>query len=304
MQLIAYLGTPETTPFFTYRRIIASFYYNYAMLVVNSFGLQDALERTPINLAHFFTRCHSSAIACATLVRDELGPRGFLRYSPDSHFVQCSYAVLSLLKVCSTQCSSDELHANTSARFFYNQLVRPAFRAYLDSEKSTFAIIKDVADLLEHISADPLHTPALYSTFLRALIAARVDGATQPSSPPQRDALDKSNVHWGPDVHSHQHLNGDDVHGHSHFHSHTDFGSPSLLGGSLDAANASAEFQFNSEMGPVVDISTFPPTMAPTHSNDHASGMLSMDSILSSGFWDSVLVPGAISCSRTFLQVR
>lgn len=85
--------------YYTYLVIIANFYYNYAMLVVNSFGLQNALERAPVNVGHFFTRCYSSAVACATTVKDELGPRGFLRYSPDSHFVQCSYAVLSLLKV-------------------------------------------------------------------------------------------------------------------------------------------------------------------------------------------------------------
>jgi hypothetical protein len=70
------------------------------MLVVNSFGLQNAMERTAVNIGHFFTRCHSSATICAKLVRDELAPRGFLKYSPDSHFVMISYAVLSLLKVC------------------------------------------------------------------------------------------------------------------------------------------------------------------------------------------------------------
>lgn len=50
------------------------------------------------------------------------------------------------------------------------------------------------------------------------------------------------------------------------------------------------EFQFDGEMGPVADISTFPPTMAP-HSDDHM-GMLSIDTILSTSFWDNVLVPG------------
>lgn len=53
------------------------------------------------------------------------------------------------------------------------------------------------------------------------------------------------------------------------------------------------EFQFDSEMGPVADISTFPPTMAANPSNDDGlNGMMSMDSILSNNFWDSVLVPG------------
>lgn len=52
------------------------------------------------------------------------------------------------------------------------------------------------------------------------------------------------------------------------------------------------EFQFESEMGPVADMSTFPPTMAPNPS-ENTMGSLTMDNILSSGFWDSVLVPGA-----------
>ena len=80
--------------------MISQFYFNYANLVLNSFGLQDALERCPVNIGHFFARVHTSAHACATIVRDKLGPSGFMKYSPDSHFVQTSYAVLSLLKVC------------------------------------------------------------------------------------------------------------------------------------------------------------------------------------------------------------
>jgi len=82
-----------------YKKTIAQFYYNYAMLVLNSFGLQNALERAPLDLGHFFGRVYTSAHTCATLVRDSLGPVGYMKYSPDSHFVQTSYAVLSLLKV-------------------------------------------------------------------------------------------------------------------------------------------------------------------------------------------------------------
>jgi hypothetical protein len=79
--------------------MISQFYFNYAMLVLNSFGLQNAMEYAPLNIGHFFARVHFSATACATIVRDQLGPNGFMKYSPDSHFVQTSYAVLSLLKV-------------------------------------------------------------------------------------------------------------------------------------------------------------------------------------------------------------
>lgn len=58
-----------------------------------------------------------------------------------------------------------------------------------------------------------------------------------------------------------------------------------------DTIHTLSEFQFEGEMGPVADVSTFPPTMAPDPMEDPVSGM-TMDSIFSSNFWDSVLVPG------------
>lgn len=75
------------------------FYFYYYMLVVNSFGLQNAMERSPVDIPHFFARVHTAATAVSTIARDELVPRGYLKYSPDSHFVFLSYAILSLLKV-------------------------------------------------------------------------------------------------------------------------------------------------------------------------------------------------------------
>ncbi len=89
----------ETPEFTQYTAGIAEFYINYTMLVLNSFGLQNALEAAPLNIGYFFGRVHASAVNCATIVRDHLGPSGFMKYSPDSHCVQTSYAVLSLLKV-------------------------------------------------------------------------------------------------------------------------------------------------------------------------------------------------------------
>ncbi len=82
-----------------YRMLIANFYFHYAMLTINAFGLQNSLERSAVDIGHFFARCHSSAVSCATILRDEMGPLGYLKYAPDSHFVMGSYAVLSLLKV-------------------------------------------------------------------------------------------------------------------------------------------------------------------------------------------------------------
>ncbi|TFK36330.1 fungal-specific transcription factor domain-containing protein [Crucibulum laeve] len=234
-----------------YKKLISQFYFHYAMLVLNSFGLQNALERAPIDIGHFFARCHSSAIACANLVRDELGPRGYMKYSPDSHFVQTSYAVLSLLK-----------------------LVRPEFQAFLDNEQTTLSLVKDVADVLENIAANPLHTPVLYSGFLRALISAKleaansaVNGDTKPNIDQEQSSASQGEM--PPNGFSHLHQNH--------------YGSDSSL--------LLNEFQFDGEMGPVADMSTFPPTMAPAPSEDTMGG-LTMENILSSGFWDSMLVPG------------
>ncbi|KAJ7578465.1 fungal-specific transcription factor domain-containing protein [Mycena floridula] len=219
-----------------YRKLISQFYLNYHMLVINSFGLQNALERNPIDIGHFFARCHSSAMTCATIIRDQLGPSGYMRYSPDSHCVLTSYAVLSLLK-----------------------LVRPEFAAYLDDEQNTIQLVRDVADVLDNISANPHHTPALYSGFLRALISAKVDGEPRKTTPsPPRNGNDLQNA----------------------------FNDPTFD----DSTFLLNEFQFNSEMGPVVDMSTFPPTMATNTSSD--DGGFKMDNILSNAFWDSVIVPG------------
>lgn len=69
------------------------------MLVINSFGLQNAFERSLVDVGYFFGRVHTSATACCLIIKDELAPAGYLRYTVDSHYVLTSYAVLSLLKV-------------------------------------------------------------------------------------------------------------------------------------------------------------------------------------------------------------
>lgn len=98
--------------------LIANFYFHYAMLTINAFGLQNALERSAVDIGHFFARCHSSAVSCATILRDEMGPSGFLKYSSDSTFVMGSYAVLSLLKVCSI-CAPPYLRALMRPPLFF-----------------------------------------------------------------------------------------------------------------------------------------------------------------------------------------
>jgi len=223
-----------------------NFFLNYGLLVVNSFGLQNALERSHVDIGHFFARCYGAAQAVAMTVLDELGPSGALRYCTDSNFVQCSYAVLSLLK-----------------------FIRPEFRSFLENEQKTISLIKDVAELLERIAAGPLHTPALYSTLLQALISAKFDSGSIVQNSPRL---------------------GENQNGISE-------DQMSMLSGATqepllgpDTINP-INFHSTGEMGPVADMSIFPPRMAPT-TTDGNPGLLSMDSILSSDFWDSVLVPG------------
>ena len=106
LTMISALTPPGLSEHVTkYRVPIANFYFHYAMLTINAFGLQNALERSAVDIGHFFARCHSSAVSCASIFRDDLGPAGFLRYAPDSHFVMGSYAVLSLLKVRPSVCA-------------------------------------------------------------------------------------------------------------------------------------------------------------------------------------------------------
>ncbi|OBZ65745.1 Protein priB [Grifola frondosa] len=211
------VGNNETEYIRKYRELIANFYFNYAMLTVNSFGLQNALERSAVDIGHFFARCHSSAISCATLIRDELGPQGYLKYAPDSHFVSGSYAVLSLLK-----------------------LLRPEFQAFLDHERKTIAIVNDVANSFENVAASPLHAPALYSCFLRALISAKTDTASAISFAQYMDGhgmiTQDAQVASG---------NGTQLNGHSQGH--------------VTAVDPLETFAYSGEMGPVADISTFPP---------------------------------------------
>ncbi|KAJ2933127.1 hypothetical protein H1R20_g3975, partial [Candolleomyces eurysporus] len=257
----------ENSPTVEYKRMMRRFYFNYAMLVLNSFGLQNALERAHMNIPHFFARCHTTAMTCATIVRDTLGPSGFLRYSPDSHFVQISYAILTLLK-----------------------LIRPEFQAFLDNEQNTLQLVKDVADILDNVAANNLHTPALYSGFLRALISAKLesksaslDGSGSDTKTPPEEISGITHLEMQPATGFHP-PPPPPQHHHQQQQSHAG----QVMEGSY---NLLSEFQFDAEMGPVADMSTFPPTMAPPPPDDANAGLM-MENILSSGFWDSMLIPG------------
>ncbi|KAB5595391.1 Fungal Zn(2)-cys(6) binuclear cluster domain containing protein [Ceratobasidium theobromae] len=241
-----------------YRSSAAAFYYHYAMLVVNSFGLQNAMERSPVDISHFFSRCHTSAMSCALVVRDELIPRDYMRYSPDSHFVFTSYAVLTLLK-----------------------LIRPEFSAFLDNEQKTLKLVQNIADLFEQIAANPYHTPALYSTFLRALITAKKESATAPSSPKPVNGQDPGTAdeqvqqNHGPTISPDEPM-----------------GDTSVYTMGLRLYPPTGDGALFGEQAAGFDDS-FPPPMGGHIGGDDATmNGLGMEHMFSNGFWDSMLMPG------------
>lgn len=170
----------------------------------------------------------------------------------------------------------------------------------MDEEK-TIKLVKELADTLESVAVGPLHTPRLYSTFLKAVIASKtgttVNGEREafengePSEPPTSPS-----IHPSPPTSIQsplqQHLSQ------SHADTQLEMISPNPPPVELVPAVPAPTngffpdyypFQNDGEMGTAVDISTFPPTMA---EQDHSWPSLSVDNIFSTNFWDNVLVPG------------
>ncbi|KAG9051178.1 hypothetical protein FS837_011293 [Tulasnella sp. UAMH 9824] len=254
-----------------YRGLIAQFYYHYANVVINSFGLQNALERSPMDIAHFFGRCHSAAVSCARIVKEELAPKGYMRYSPDSHFVLFSYALLTLLK-----------------------LIRTEFRAFIQNEDSILSLVGEVADLFEDMAVNQWHTPG--STFLRALVSSKAgqtrDGTPAPSGDnnvPTANGDGDASMQEPPESNGTHPPTGGAAPQPPPSAPHSDNSSA----GMNPWNNLNAFNNYSGEIGPtqVQDLSTFPPTFAsPADPNEYP--LFSMDNILGDGFWDSVLMPG------------
>jgi len=151
------------------------------------------------------------------------------------------------------------------------------------------ALVEDIATLLGEVAVGPQHTPALYSVFIKALITAKPmpsrSGSPRSTSNLRDPFVDMrdSNTPREP-VFTMNNLDPP--------HDSPSSANPSELEGVF----LRPEFQLNGEMGPVADISTFPPTMMAQKTLDGASpNMLSMDSILSANFWDNILIPGLSS---------
>ncbi|KAK8849735.1 hypothetical protein IAR55_005070 [Kwoniella newhampshirensis] len=142
----------------------AQFYFAYSSLVLYSFGLENALERAKMDISFFLTNVYEAATRVCTVVKEEFLPKGYLPYLPDTNFVMCSYALLSLLK-----------------------LLKPELRPYHDSEEAIFKLVIEMADILEDCAVDPSHQPAIYAAFIREIVRKtrelRYGPGTAPASP-------------------------------------------------------------------------------------------------------------------------
>ncbi|GAA5983553.1 hypothetical protein JCM5350_000273 [Sporobolomyces pararoseus] len=146
------------------------YYHAYYRLFLLSFAVQHALEdrAASIDLPRYCVLCYEAAERIISILRDHLGPSGNLRYAMDSTFVYASYAAVFLLK-----------------------LVSPTFASFID-EDAAMKLVRDTAEVLEKSAVDEQHTPALYGSFLRALIDNKLNGSrtaansrapTRPGSP-------------------------------------------------------------------------------------------------------------------------
>jgi len=171
-------------------------------------------------------------------------------------------------------------------------------------EEKTIKLVKELADTLENVAVGPHHTPRLYSTFLRAVIASKTGAAVngergafeigEQSEPPTSPSIHTSPATSIQSPHLQQQPQQQQV------GTQLEMISPNPPPGELAPAmpppstngvfpNYDYYFQNDGEMGTAVDTSIFPPTMA---DHDQSWPSLSVDNIFSNTFWGDVLVPG------------
>ncbi|KAI0643341.1 fungal-specific transcription factor domain-containing protein [Trametes meyenii] len=158
-----------TDPALKFRASLLPFLTGYARLVMWSFGFQQAFKRgfQPEDQL-LLDKCFESAKTVIVTLIDTLTPSGYMRTSPDAHFVYSSFASAFLLK-----------------------LLRPEFSTFVSHEMQTeiFDLISRLINTLRspEIAIDERHSPALHSRFLHGLLRkhrhlATVRGASSSSS--------------------------------------------------------------------------------------------------------------------------
>ncbi|KAL4066300.1 fungal-specific transcription factor domain-containing protein [Scleroderma yunnanense] len=159
----------RTDPGSDFRCTLLPFLVNYSRLVMYSFGFQHAFQRGMEASDHvFLKKCFESATKVIKHMIEVLAPTGYMRSSPDGHFIFASFASAFLLK-----------------------LLRPEFAQLLtrEMEDEIFDLIGRLITTLQDLAIDERHTPHLYARFLASLLTkhrkggAGVGGHTRPQPP-------------------------------------------------------------------------------------------------------------------------
>lgn len=148
-------------PACAFRASLLPFLTSYSRLVMYSFGFQQAFKRgiQPEDQI-FLDNCFQAAKSVILCMIDTLCPSGYMRFSPDGHFIFASFASAFLLKLM---------------RPDFKSLVTPA------QESEIFDLIGRLIQTLNspEISIDERHTPKLHARFLAGLLTKhRRDVAT------------------------------------------------------------------------------------------------------------------------------
>lgn len=193
----------------------------------------------------------------------------------------------------------------------------------MHNPERTVSLVQDVAKCLEKIAVGPQHTPALYATFLRALVDAKPKPSDSSSSPPglysatsthaESQSWTSPPIAWlsSDSFSTFQNAIPETLYfDPSVFDSSGAMGAPDLSNVLLDGFAApntpkqagkelpnfqmptdrmATDGEFSSLMMPAPQASTGS-NVFPGESSD--MNMFSMDSILSPGFWDNILIPG------------
>ncbi|KAI0795864.1 hypothetical protein C8Q75DRAFT_744153 [Abortiporus biennis] len=164
--------TDTSDPGAVFRSTLLPFLTSYSRLVMYSFGFQGAFRRGMQNSDHIFLeKCFDSAKSVIKCMIEVLAPSGYMRYSPDGHFIFATFASAFLLK-----------------------LLKPEFSSLLTKaqQDDIFELIARLIHTLNspEIAIDDRHTPRLHARFLAGLLSKHRRGVSSSSrntsqNPPQ-----------------------------------------------------------------------------------------------------------------------
>jgi len=135
-----------------FRCRLLPFLVDYSRLVMFSFGFQRAFQQGLKKNDYFLGKVLNTALNVLKCFVESLAPSGYMKYSPDGHFIFVSFASAFLIKL---------------------------LRAKLVTDAQRGEALQAIQRLIEALSSpevaiDEKHTPKLYARFLKTLITEQL----------------------------------------------------------------------------------------------------------------------------------